>query len=495
MKRAFLISALSLLAASSLLAKKYFEQSPLAQNAYYQAISLRFGDAYALMAQIRLQEPDNLMVYHIENYIDFFTAYIHEDEQEYQQLRKKIDKRLQKIKEGDSTSPYYLFIQADIRLQWALVKLRFEDYLGAFSDVSKAHKLLQQNDKAFPNFMPNKKDLGILHAMVGTIPDGYKWGAQLLGGLKGTIEQGKQEIESVLAYAKEHHFIYEQETHVLYAFLLLHLENAEEQAWKAVQRGKLQPRLNPLHCFVTANIAMRTGKNDIAIEVLHRRPQGKGTIGFPYLEYMLGLAKLRRLDADAAQYFRRYLERYRGHNFVKEAYQKLAWQALINGSASDYHRFMADCEKYGRAVAGGDKNALKEAREGKTPDLNLLKARLLFDGAYYDKAYTLLTQDTEIGQLSNTETLEYYYRLGRVCHGMAHNAQAIRYYKLTLDKGQNSKYYYACNAALQLGLIYESLGHKAAARQAFEDCLKLKPDDYRVGLHQQAKSGLARLNI
>ena len=495
MKRAFLISVLSLLAGSSLLAKKYFELSPLAQNAYHQAVSLRFGDAYTLMSQIRLQEPDNLMVYHIENYIDFFTVYINENEHEYQQLKKKISKRLQKIQEGDPTSPYYLFIQADIRLQWALVKLRFEDYLGAFSDVSKAHKLLQQNDKAFPNFMPNKKDLGILHAMVGTIPDGYKWGAQLLGGLTGTIEQGKKEIESVLAYAKKQPFIYEQETHVLYAFLLLHLKNAEEQAWQAVQKGNLQPSLNPLHCFVMANIAMRTGKNDIAIKILHQRPQGKGTIDFPYLEYMLGLAKLRRLDTDAATYFKHYLQRYQGHNFVKEAYQKLAWQALINGNFKDYNRHMADCKLYGRAVAGGDKNALKEAQEGKAPNLKLLKARLLFDGAYYQKAYTLLTQSINPSLFSNKEELEYYYRLGRICHGMKQNAQAIRYYKLTLDKGKSSKYYYACNAALQLGLIYESLGNETAAKQAFEQCLKLKPDDYKVGLHQKAKSGLARLKM
>jgi len=483
---------LQLVALTSLSAK-HFEFTPLARQAYEKSISLRFGEAYNLMSQLRLQDPDNLIVYHLENYIDFFTVYINENEAEYRELKKKVSTRLDKIEQGDPNSPYYLFVQADIRLQWALVKLRFEDYLGAFTDVSRAHKLLQQNQEAFPDFLPNKKDLGILHAMVGTIPDSYKWGVKLLGGLSGTIEQGKQEIESVLAYARHNDFIFEQETRVLYAFLLLHLNNEQEAAWQAIQNGGLEPSKNPLHCFVMANIAMRTGKNERAIQILERRSEVVGMVKFPYLNYMLGLAKLRRLDADAGPYFQRYLRDYQGRNFVKEAYQKMAWQALINGDEAGYRKHMADCRIKGHAIAGGDKNAEREAERGQAPKLALLKARLLFDGAYYQKGYEVLKKAAPTPAYSDKEELEYYYRLGRLCHGKEQYTEAFRYYQLTIGKGKDSPHYYACNAALQMGLIYESQQNHSKARQAFELCLSLKPEEYRVGLHQKAKAGLARL--
>lgn len=488
-----LIFLLPLLATSSQ-AAKYFAFTSSARQAYDQAVSLRFGESYALLARMRLEDPNNLIVHHIENYIDFFSLCITEDEEAYKRLKKKRDMRLEQVRLGDPNSPYYLFVQADIRLQWALLRLRFEDYVGAFSEVSKAHKLLRENEALFPDFMPNKKDLGILHAMVGTIPDSYKWGVKLLGGLEGTIAQGRKEVEEVLEYASKNDFIFEEETVALYAYLLLHLENQERQAWKAISSGKLRPAQNPLHCFVMANIAMRTNQNDKAIQILQNRPRGGAFLELPYLDYMLGLAKLRRLDEDAGPHFQHFLKQYKGHNFVKEAYQKMAWQELINGNAAGYSRLIKYCLDKGRDKAGGDKNALEEARSGMAPDPTLLKARLLFDGGYFQQGYQLLQSKTA-GQFAQPYgQLEYYYRMGRLLHGLERYPEALRYYQLTIEKGAAQPWFFACNAALQMGLVYEKQGNTSRAKEAYERCLSLNPEEYRTGLHQKAKSGLARLN-
>ena len=50
-------------------------------------------------------------------------------------------------------------------------KLKFEEYFTAFNEVSKAYKLLTENQYRHPSFVANKKSLGILHAIIGTIPD------------------------------------------------------------------------------------------------------------------------------------------------------------------------------------------------------------------------------------------------------------------------------------------------------------------------------------
>jgi len=46
---------------------------------------------------------------------------------------------------------------------------------------------------------------------------------------------------------------------------------------------------------------------------------------------------------------------------------------------------------------------------------------------------------------------------------------------------------------LQIGLIYEGQGEIGNARQYFQKCLGMKPEEYKNGLHQQAKAGLNRL--
>ena len=471
----------------------HFETSPKVKEAYEKVLSLRFVEAQNLLEQIKTEEPGNLLVYHVENYIDFFKIYINEDEDEFDRLKSNKAARLDKIKSGDPNSPYYLFLQADIRLQWALARLKFEEYFTSFTEVNKAYKLLKKNQEKFPDFMPNLKDLGILHAMVGTIPDNYQWGVKLLSGLDGTIEQGRAELETVLEYSKANDFLFTTETTVLYAFFLLHLDNEGDAAWEMVSTGLLKPGINPLHCFIMANIAMRTGRNDEAIKLLSKRPEGKDFYPFPYLKYMLGTAKLRRLDKDADQAFQQFLKSYKGRNFIKETYQKLAWHELVNYRPKTYHQYMNYCLTQGAAVTGGDKNALEEAELGQLPDVSLLKARLLFDGGYYSKAYKLLDTFRASNFATKQHQLEYNYRMGRICHGKNDMEMALKYYRITIEQGGTEKWFYACNAALQSGLIYEAQGNDIQAKSYFQTCLSLKPSEYRSGLHQKAKAGLSRL--
>ncbi len=475
-------------------AEKYFAFSPSARQAYDQALSLRFAEAAFTLQRLKIQEPNNLIVHHIENYIDFFTVFISEDEAVYQKLKDRREERLDLIEKGDESSPYYLFVQADIRLQWALLRLKFEEYLGAFTDVSRAYKLLKRNQERFPDFMPNLKDLAILHAMVGTIPDSYRWGVKLLGGLDGTIRQGRQEIERVLAHARtDDDFIFALETEVLYAFLLLHLVNDEAGAWSVINEAGLQPESNPLHSFILANIALRTGHNDRAIKVLQNRPTSRAFLPFPYLDFMLGTAKLRRLDPDAGRYFQRFLQEFKGRNFIKEAYQKLAWQELINGNPQGYAQYMTLCREKGFDVAGEDKSAEKEAKSGEAPSLVLLKARLLFDGSYYRRALKLMAgyEKSDFGEFRHQ--LEFLYRMGRILHGLERQPEALSYYHQTIAMGKDQTHYYACNAALQAGLIYEKRKDFDNALKHFSTCLDLYPDEYRLGIHQKAKAGINRL--
>lgn len=492
-KTTLLVFCLMLFWVASAKAEEYFSYNSSIKQAYQKAVALRIDEAAAILTRLKTQDPQNLAVYHIENYLDFFRLYINEDVEEYTRLKKHLDLRLNKIKAGDPKSPYYLYAQGDIFLQWSLVRLKFGDFLGAFSNAGKAYRLLKKNQEKFPNFMPNYKDLGLLHALVGTIPDNYQWGIKLLGGMQGSIAQGKAELEKVLHYSRQNEFLFADETVVYYAFMVLHLENDAPEAWKILQNQNLDVAKNPLHCFLKSSVALRSGHTDEAIEMLSQYSKTPAALDFPALEFQLGLAKLRRLDTNAGQHFLNFLNRFRGRNNIKEAYQKLAWSELIKGNPAGYKRYAQLCIQKGAADFGSDKNAEEEAQSSTLPEPTLVKARLLFDGGYFEKAYDLLQTKENYRWPTQANQLEYTYRLGRVLHGMERWEEALNLYRQTIANGRESTYYYACNAALQAGLICELRKDYTQAKRFFELCLEMRPSDYRTSLHQGAKAGLGRV--
>ena len=470
-------------------AKYYFEYSVKAKQAYESIMSLRFKEAAITIQEIKQKEPNNAVVLHLEDYMDFFKVYINEDFNEFKRLEPGKEKRIAQIAQGDEKSPYYLFLQADIRLHWALARLKFEDYWKAFWDINKAFALLEENAAKFPNFMPNQKDLGILHAVVSSVPSGVGW----VTNLEGDLEKGKRELQQVIAYSQKNDFIFEQETYILYSYVMLQFGNDEDAAWRIINESKLNPKTSPTAAFVLANVAMRTGRNDKAIELLKNRPTGEAYYPFAYLDFMLGRAKQQRLDSDADIYFKKYLENFKGQNFIKETYRRLAWQALLEDNPKGYHQYMKEVSEKGFVNVGADESALKEAQEGITPHIGVLKARLLFDGGYFQRAYnTLLLQSDQ--KFTSTKTqLEYTYFLGRTNHQLKHYDEAIKYYNSTVAAGRAQPWYFACRAALEKGNIFEAQRQYEKARNAFQECLTIKPTEHRISLHQSAKSGLVRV--
>ena len=141
---------------------------------------------------------------------------------------------------------------------------------------------------------------------------------------------------------------------------------------------------------------------------------------------------------------------FKGQNYIKDAYQKLAWHGLLQGNTNQYQQYMAACKQYGHALVAGDKSALKEAKQKVIPNATLLKARLLFDGGYYQKGYDLL-QGMSYSDFPDLKSqLEFHYRLGRITHQLQRFPEAINFYQTTIEKGKNQTFFFACNAALQL---------------------------------------------
>jgi len=351
---------------------------------------------------------------------------------------------------------------------------------------------LEQNLEDHPDFLLTRKELGVLQAAVATVPSGYQWGVEFVTGMTGDLEGGKRHIETVLAEQEASGSPFLQETTAIYAFLLLNLSHDEDGSWMKIKDAGFNPTKSLLGAFVMANIAMRTGRNDNAIELLSNRPHSPHYYPFPYLDFMLGVCHQRKLDPVAKVYFRSFVEQKRTGNFIKEAYQKLAWEGVLVDKPYEYYDELEHVKQFGKDVVGSDKNALREAHLRQMPNAELLRARLLYDGGYYDRAAEAIAQVNET-ELFGEQQIELPYRAARIAGARNLTEEANRLYRQTIAIGRDAPAYFACKAAVELGVLAEEAGKVEEAEAHYKLALQLKPSEYGPGLHQQAKSGLARL--
>ena len=353
MKKTFtfrlLIAYCFVCASGNVHAAPYFDFSSRCQTAYAHTMALRLNEAQTDVVQLKQAEPENFMALYIENYITCVQLFIDEDYGKFQKREGEEENNIKRLQKGNPQSPYFLYTQAQARLCWAMNRAKFGEYFSAFNEASTAYSQLEKNRKKFPSFVPNKLSLGVLHAIIGSIPDEYKWGVKLLSGMEGTVQQGQNEIEEVIEYGHTHDFAFEQEANIMYGFLMLHLKNDNASAWNVVANSKLKPKESLLGCFTLANIAMRTGKTDKAIELLQNRPIDDRYYPMPYLDYMLGIAKMNRGDTDAGVYIHQYLAAFKGRNYIKEAWQRLGWIEALKGDESAYRACLANCKTKGYA--------------------------------------------------------------------------------------------------------------------------------------------------
>ena len=493
MKRKFLCFLIVWLQMTNLPAQRYFDFSPNAKYTYELIFSLQFTEAQQQLQALQAQEPDNLIRVFLENTLEVLRIGVDDDEAAYKRLSNNMEKRLYQLSRGEPRSPYYRYTQAEVRLQWALLRARFGDYLSSLSDIKLAYALLEENERRFPDFVANKKSLGVLHALVGNVPDDYRWVVRLLGGMTGNVSQGLAELDSLLAYAKNKECVFVEETLMAYGFLLLNLNNQAEKAWNTLRDSRLNPGNNALSAFVMANVALRSGHCDEAISILLKAPKGIAYHPFLYGDYLLGIAKLERLDTDANQPLQHFIDNFQGNNGIKEAYQKLAWHGLLLGNTAAYYNNMYQVKQRGAARSDPDKVALREANSGEIPDLRLLKARLLFDGGYYSRAFDLLKNNHADYVENPRNQLEYTYRMGRIAQKMGKFSQARQYYETTIHTGAAQPWYFACNAALQMGILQEEQGDSKSARMYYQKCLAINPEEYAGSLHAKAKAGISRV--
>lgn len=480
----------------SIEAKASFTFNDNCKQAYTEMMCLRFAKAGDRMLSEKKLNPDNQVPYIIDNYIDFLKVLIGEEEKDFIYLKNNKEPRLQKLAEDGKDSPWYLYSQSLIYLQSGVARIKFAEYVNAGLDINRAYRLLNENQRKFPDFVMNKAGLGILHSLIGTVPAKYKWAVNSLQ-FDGTIPEGSSEINEAykqLIADPQLSFLM-PETIFLLTFVTLNLSADVPAALNLAEKINSSALTSiihesPLMIYAFANIYSRAGENDKVIQLLTECPRTSDRYPFHYLNYMLGVAKLNRLDKDASYPLLSFLGSFKGKNYIRSAYMHLAWYYLIQNDPRQYSIYIERIKLRGNDQVDNDREALAFASENNKPDMQLLKARLLFDGGYYARA----KQELDEYKAGNEKAgLEYTYRLGRIYHNWGKIDEAVYFYNETIKKGGKSPFYFAANSSLQLGIIYEKQKDFVQAKKYYLKVLNMDFNEYQFSITNKAQAGLNRI--
>ncbi len=455
--------------------------------------ALRLSKAQEWINLERTNNPKNAAVHYLESCLDYYRLISSQDFTSIKQVEKNKDQHLKILKGVPISSPFHLYAQSEIHLQWAIIKLLREEYFGAMFDFRSAYNMAELNMKKFPTFLPSSKTVGFFRALFGSTPDNYKWILNI-AGLDGNFEQGMNLMKAYLNQPNFQEMILDKQASLFYVALFELNYGDKKQSWELVKHTTDDYKQNLLSCYLRAYVGSKTAHNDEAIDCLNNRPKSSDYEPFYILDYILGITKLNRLDNDADQPLKRFTSFYKGKIFVKDAYRRISWVYLLAGNIEKYNIYKGLSIKKGSSESEEDKFIAQEAANGVVPDATLLRARLLFDGGYYTKAEDLIKFKKPEDFPTQYRQLEYYYRYGRILQEQNKLTRAVECFKQVIKIAPiNTPYYFAPNACLQLGLIYKNLGFPAIAKGHFTQLKKYSKAEYIQSLTIKANKELDKL--
>ncbi|MES2651365.1 MAG: tetratricopeptide repeat protein [Bacteroidota bacterium] len=462
-------------------------------KAYQNIFELKLGTARALVATEKKLHPNNAIVPLLENYIDYVYLLTTESKTEFDRLEANKSKRLDQISDDDSKSPYYLYAQAEINLQWALLRGRYGSYYTAAREINRASNLLEENAKKFPAFHLNAKGLGLINVIMGSLPDGFLKSTLATFGIKGNVQTGLAMLDNLAEnLPKSAYEPFFEDVVFSYVNILNDVVHSSAAYSKTMKYTSRFAEGSLLKTYLQAYVSLKNGHNDEAIQILSNKPTGAIYQPFPYLDYLMGVALLNKLDYSASTYFDRFLQTNKGVNYTKDSYMRLAWIALLKGDEAGYNNYISKVKTSGYTYQEKDKQALSEAK-APIPNKILLSARLLFDGGYLSQANQLLANIGTDTFSTLKDKAEYHYRFGRIADDLNKEDTAINHYQNAINYGKTLTQYYAAKAAVFMGKIYEKKKNYAKAKAAYTTAINLKDHEYEIGIENEAKQGLKRI--
>ena len=466
---------------------KVWEFDSELNKCYQLVLNLQTEQARAQLIKLEKHTNELHRIY-VLSLCETIDVLISEDEKKSDLLETNFKARV-KYLEGLTEGPEVLFLKAEMNLQRGFNFINLGEELNAVWAIRAAYNLTQECIKKYPDFIPIKKTNGVMQVMVGSVPDKFHWFISLLG-MKGSVQVGQKQLETIRQSKSS---LNTEATILFYTIKGFINQQLDESAKGLVECLKKDPD-NRLVLFLTANILVKNGQSEEALQYIHRLDNNPQGLPVYFIEYMRGDIYLQRQEYPLAiQAYQKFITNYKSQSFKKDSQYKISLAYYLQDKPDQAKAAFDKAKTIGRESADPDKYAAAQLKSNAFPNAKILKIRLSTDGGYYKDAKEELQEIKPTDLAAPKDQVEFYYRKARLSHRTNEIAAAKLFYQQTIDMTGGNPWYFAPNSALQLGYIYQAGKDYASARKYFEKALSYKKHEYKDSIDSKARSALEQL--
>lgn len=427
---------------------------------------------------------------YIRSLSDLFHILVLLDPDHYSHYNSFSEKEyLNTLDELDANNPYVAFSKAEIRLHSALIHLNEEKAFSGAIRLIQAYRQSRQNSGKWNNLIMMKKTYGLLQIILSLAPDKYNFLFSILR-IHPDFKEGYSQLHEV----SRRDGLFRFEASMLLALINSFYLNEYQQADSVINAMKGHHHNSLLFNYLAGVVSIKTGKNESAIRFLESASDlSEKYRSIPLVDYYLGECYLKALDLNkAASKYHTYINRQNPEKFIKDSYFKLYLISLLKSDSARMLEYSALVQEKGSLATEKDKNAQILTENGYIPYPELLRARLMFDGGYYDEAEGILNEIPE-AELSKEDKMEMYYRYARM-HELTRNLnQAEIYFYRVIHFSGYENHYLVANSHLHLGYIALEGKNYDRAAYFFERALDYNGEIYSNSIKSEAIAGLEQI--
>lgn len=454
-----------------------FSQYEITNNckqAWEAIIDLRFESADSIINNELSSNPDNYYAYYLMQMGEAYALLIDQSVEGYEQFSDNYKKRVEYLEDKDSESPYYLSCLAEMQLQMGIFNILFENKFKGLRNCYGSYKKTFKNLKINPDYKESKKLKGIFYVAIANLPPFVSWAANAFG-VEGDYKRGYRILDHFYEnYSNTNGLAQEA---ALCNILTFKLNKDPKSAYDFIAKLDSSYFNYNLIEYFHSNIYYLNGYNETALNILNKSSLDSTQTYFNGYNYLMGKILLRKLDSSSIIYFTEYLNNNHYKQYVKEINYKMALAYLVQGDLNKYNLYLNYAKTNGEEITERDRETAYDINIDYIPNITLLKADLQIKGGYFDQAIIYLNSfDISENNFLPYE-LKYLLLNGIYYYNTNEHEKAIYYFKKVVDKGSNYDYYFADEAAMYLGMIYENTDRNLS-KKYYEIAIDLYQSNY-----------------
>lgn len=459
--------------------------SPGCRRAYAEVLKFKLTTARQLLRA----EPAGPGSWLVADCADFIELLVTQDANRYEATVAAQQARLTAL-DKDPAGAMRDYARAEIQLHLGINQLVFKHVVAGSWHLRQGFQQMQSVVKRYPGFMPARKTLGVCQFAVGAMPEGYHWLLSLLG-FSGDIDTGLRNM--TLAASQSHDF--QTESQIYLALVRESYYKQPAEALRLAERLREQQPDNLLFSYLVISLNKRQHHANAALAAYRIRPTGPAYLSLAYLHHMVADLLLYQGNYAASERENlAFLGEYRGQYYRKDAAFKLYLAAWLGGKpAATVARYREQINDVGPTDVEEDKYAQQYYHNAVALNPVLTRARLQIDGGYYRQALSTLRSFQITGNTLQRDQIEEPYRRARAYQGLGRLDSARLAYERTLALGSITSFYFAPQAALELGYLSRAAGQRAQAKAYFEKALNAPWHEYKNSTDAKAKLALREL--